>query len=253
MSDAGDAAKRSDAGATRQPDRHSALALVLPHVLDTFRRDPALALTLAYLMASLAGIYYDYAFYQKGFGIPVLSLAQIGDYLVAGLQQPVAIALVVATLPLCWLMDIVSTWYHRRDAARRDRLRALPRLRRWQALHLRYLDWYLDNLWTMHFAYLLVVFVYGWIFVGLYARHRVAAVQRGGVAAVTVRLTGAASNTAANEVPTWSYLGAVSNYVFLYDLAQRRPLVVPVNAVASLHPPLAARPTSGSDPVAPKP
>jgi len=248
MGDAGDAAKSSDT-ATRQPDRHSALALVLPHVLDTLRRDPALALTLACLMASLAGIYYAYAFYQKGFGIPVLSLAQIGDYLVAGLQQPVAIALVVATLPLCWLMDVVSTWYHRRDAVRRDRLRALPRLRRWQALHLRYLEWYLDNLWTMHFAYLLVIFIYGWIFVGLYARHRVAVVQRGGVAAVTVRLNGAA----ADEAPTWSYLGAVSNYVFLYDHGQRRPLVVPVNAIASLHPPLAARPMSGSAPVAPKP
>ncbi|WHZ18592.1 MAG: hypothetical protein OJF55_000741 [Rhodanobacteraceae bacterium] len=247
------AAGNHDPSTVSEPDRYSALALVLPHVLGTFRREPALALTVAYLMVSLAGIYFDYGYFQKGFGIPILSLAQIGDYLVAGLQRPMAIALVAATLPLCWLMDLFSTRYHRRDAIRRDRLRALPGRGRWQALHLRYLDWYLDNLWIMHVGYLLVIFVYGWFFVGLYAKYRVNEVKRGGASPVAVRLTGAAADLTAGGTSTWSYLGAVSNYVFLYDHANRQPLVVPVNAVGNLRPVSVLKPAPGSTPVASKP
>ncbi|MBS0382998.1 MAG: hypothetical protein JSR56_11255 [Proteobacteria bacterium] len=234
-------------------EQHSPLQAVLPHILKTFRREPALALTVAYLLVALAGIYYDYAYYQKGFGIPILSLAQIGDYLVAGLQQPVAIVLVVITFPLCWFMDRLNVFFRRRDLARRDHLRALPQ-RDWrQALHLRYLDWHLDQLWGLQIAYLLVIFIYGWIFVGLYARHRVGEVKQGVATQVTVRFTGADTALAASHSPSWSYLGAVSNYVFLYDPAQRQPLVVPVNAIASLRPATGSKPADVSGPVAARP
>lgn len=235
------------------PDRYSALAVVLPHVLETLRREPALTLTIAYLMVSLAGIYFDYGFYQEGFGIPILSLAQIGDYLVAGLQQPVAIALVAATFPLCWIMDLVSTRFHRRDAARRERLQALPRLGGWQKLHLRYLDWYLGNLWLTHVGYLLAIVIYGWVFVGLYAKYRVAEIRRGGAPPVVVHLTGTAAGFTAGGSASWGYLGAVTSYVFLYDHVRRQALVVPVNAVAGLRPAPVAGAGASPEPVAPKP
>lgn len=236
MGDAGDAATIHRRAAGSGSDRYSGLAVVLPHVLRTFHREPALALTVAYLLVALAGIYYDYAFYQKGFGIPILSLAQIGDYLVAGLQQPVAIALVAVTFPLCWLMDRVNLRFRRRDQARRERLRALPRLHFAQALHLRYLDWHLGQRWGLYLAYLIVIFLYGWLFVGIYAKHRVAGVKAGEAPRVGVRFTGAHADLTASASSTWSYLGAVSNYVFVYDHAGREPLVLPVNAIASLRP-----------------
>lgn len=235
------------------PEQHSTLQAVLPHILKTFKREPALALTVAYLMVALAGIYYDYGYYQKGFGIPILGLAQIGDYLVAGLQQPVAIALVLLTLPLCWILDRINVYFRRRDAGRRDRLRALPQLNPYQRLYLRYLDWHLGQRWGLFGAYLIVVFLYGWVFVGIYARHNVDRVKRGDAVQVTVRFNGADADLAASHSQTWSYLGAVSSYVFLYDPAQRQPLVVPVNAIASLRPAPATRSPTAPGPVAPKP
>lgn len=242
----------TDRPAAPKPVRHSTLDALLPHILGAFKREPALALTVAYLMVALAGIYYDYNFYQR-FGIPVLGLAQIGDYLVAGLQQPVAIALVAATLPLCWFMDRFNAFARRRDFARRERLLALPRRRWWHALYLRYLNWHLGNLWGLYVAYVLVIFLYGWMFVRGYAIYHAVEIKRGNVAQVAVRLTGADADLLASHAPTWGYLGAVSNYVFLYDRDSRQPLVVPVNAIASLRPPPAAPPKSDWAPVAAKP
>lgn len=249
MGDAGNAAKISNGSAIRQPNRHSGLAVVLPHVLKTFRREPALALTVAYLLIALAGIYYDYAYYQKGFGIPILSLAQIGDYLVAGLQQPVAIALVLVTFPLCWLMDRINVRSRRRQSARRDALLALPHLSRWQRLHLRWLDWHLGQMWGLYVGYLLVIFIYGSVFVGLYARQRAVEVRQGGAAKTLVRMNGAAADLRPSSGGAWTYLGAISNYVFVYDDAAKRAMILPVNAIAGLQPlpgrtraPIAAKP-----------
>ena len=244
MSDAGDAGIGS-AG----PDRHSGLAVVLPHVLKTFRREPALALTVAYLLVALAGIYYDYAYYQVGFGIPILSLAQIGDYLVAGLQQPMAIALVLVTFPLCWLMDRINIRSRRQQSARREALIALPGRNRWQRLHLRWLDWHLDQKWGLYIGYLLVIFIYGWVFVGMYARQRVIEARQGAAARALVRLNGASTDLQPGSGGAWTYLGAVSNYVFVYDPAANRAMALPVNAVASLQP----LPRTTRTPVAPKP
>lgn len=251
MSDAGDAAKSSST--VRQPDRHSGLAVVLPHILHTFRREPALALTVAYLLVALAGIYYDYSFYQKGFGIPILSLAQIGDYLVAGLQQPVAIVLVLVTFPLCWLMDRLNVRSRRRQSARRDVLRALPSPGAWQAMHLRWLDWHLGRMWGLYVGYLLVVFVYGSIFVGIYARQRVSEAKRGDATQAVVRMNGADADLLPSSGAAWTYLGAISNYVFVYDAAAKRAVILPVNAIASLQPMTGARRKAGSAPVAATP
>jgi len=57
-------------------DAASPLQSLLPHVLDTLRREPAVAITLCYLLVAMAGIFYNYWFY-RAFDIPVLTLSQI--------------------------------------------------------------------------------------------------------------------------------------------------------------------------------
>lgn len=234
-------------------EQHSPLQAVLPHILRTFGREPALALTVCYLFIALAGIYYDYGFYQRGFGIPVLTLAQAGDFLVAGLQQPMALVLLVSTLPLCWIFDWFTVRSRRRDSRRRVRLRGVARPTRWQRLHMRYLDWHLGSLWSAQIAYVLIVILYGWSFVMIYASHRVAAVKLGESPKVGIRLNGDAADLPASSPAGWSYLGAVSNYVFAYDPAAKRATILPVNAIASLQPLPAAGRKGSSGPVAAKP
>lgn len=214
----------------------SPLQAILPHILQTFAREPALALTACYLFIALAGIYYDYGFYQRGFGIPVLTLSQVGDFLVAGLQRPMALVLLVSTLPLCWIFDWFTTRSRRRDARRQTRLRGLPRLAWWQKWHLRYLDWHLGSLGWTQLAYLVIVMLYGWGFVMIYAGYRIDVVKRGGVPRVAVHLVGESDALPAVDPKGWGYLGAVSNYVFVYDPAAGRALVLPVNAIGRIQP-----------------
>ena len=87
----------------------------MPHVLDTLKREPALAFTLAYLLVALAGIYFNVSYYDE-FGIPILTLSQISDYLVAGLQRPMALVLALSTFPLVWGIDRLNGDRRRRDA-----------------------------------------------------------------------------------------------------------------------------------------
>ena len=218
---------------------------MLPHVLDTLRREPAVAITLAYLLVAMAGIFYNYWFY-RAFGIPVLTLSQISDFLVAGLQQPMALVLVLSTFPLCWLMDKVNARSRRKHLALIDELRALPTAGHWQAWRLRALEWRVGALWYTQLGYVAVVAVYGWTFVGLYAKSRAEAVRRGEGAPVEVWLNGEHEHVAARGPAGWSYLGAVANYVFVYDRTEQRAVVLPVNAIARMQ--LGAMPEGGSRP-----
>lgn len=231
-----DDANRAAPAKPGRPEQHSALQTVLPHILRIFWREPALALTACYLFLALAGIYYQYGFYQRGFGIPVLTLSQIGDFLVAGLQQPMALVLLVSTLPLCWLIDRFNTRTRRKDSERRQRLRGLP-VQTWrQKLQLRYIDWHLGTVRWTPFFYLLIVVIYGWVFIVAYAGQRIAAVKRGEVPRVAIHLVGEPDSLSATDPKGWGYLGAVSNYVFVYDPVARRALVLPVNAILTIQP-----------------
>jgi len=88
------------------------------------------------------------------------------------------------------------------------------------------------------------------MFVNFYARHRAEAVKRGEVPHVVIWLNGAAEPLRiAGE--GWGYLGATSNYVFAYDGAADRSIILPINSIARIEP---ARGNVGTSPaVAPQP
>lgn len=219
-----------------QGEHASALRAILPHILRLFRREPALALTVCYVFVALAGIYYDHGFYQRGFGIPVLTLSQVGDFLVAGLQQPMALVLLVSTLPLCWLFDWLNARARRQRMRRVAKLEALPERSRWQSRRLAYLRWRNGALWLIQLTYVVVIVGYGWIFVGTYAQYRSELARRGDLPRVAIRMTGQPTGLQAVDPKGWGYLGAVSNYVFVYDPAAKRALVLPVNAIEQIQP-----------------
>ncbi|HEX7324103.1 MAG TPA: hypothetical protein VF292_01960 [Rhodanobacteraceae bacterium] len=245
MDDARRAAPRTE----DSPQSYSALQAVLPHVLATFKREPALALTACYLFIALAGIYFAHYFYQRGFGIPVLTLSQVGDFLVAGLQQPMALVLLVSTLPLCWVFDLLNQRTRRKRAAKIATLEALPKRSWWQARRLRYLRWRNNSMWMIQLVYVIVVVGYGSVFIGVYAQYRAGEVRHGDVPRVVIRLNGEPANLPAVDPKGWGYLGAVSNYVFVYDPVAKRALVLPVNAIERMQPEAVNRRTGPSLPV----
>lgn len=211
----------------------SALHTVLPHLIRLLRREPALAISLGYLFVVGAGIFYNFSFYRK-FDIPVLALSQIGDFLVAGIQQPIAIVLVLSTLPLCWLFDRWSAKYRRRNLAERERLQSLSSLSLWQRGRLKLADWTLGQPHQELIAYLLIVPLYGWAFVAQYAQYRADAIRRGEADAVRVWLADAGADPDQGRSFTW--LGATGSYVFVYDAQTKRALILPVENVARIEP-----------------
>lgn len=231
-----EAGSRFEVSTSTPAEPPSALQTILPHILRTFKREPALALTACYLFVALAGIYYDHGFYQRGFGIPVLTLSQVGDFLVAGLQQPMALVLLVSTLPLCWLFDrlVMRSW--NKVAGRIALLEAIPKRSWWQSLRLQILRWRNNSMWFKQLAYVVLVVFYGWLFVGIYAHQRAAAVRHGDVPRVTIRLIGESTSLPVTDPKGWGYLGAVSSYVFVYDPVAKRALVLPVNAIQTIQP-----------------
>jgi hypothetical protein len=238
-----DPARTPSAGDAEEPV--SALFEVLPHVLRTLRREPALVITLTYLLVAMAGIFYDYAFYRQ-FGIPALSLSQISDFLAAGIQEPIAIVLVLSTFPLCWLFDRINLWGRRRRAAEGARLRAVPSLDWWQRRRLGFIVAMNERRGYMRLVYVLVVVAYAWSFVSSYAGHRAEAVKRGDALEVRIRLTdGSQLLTRSDGHPPWLYLGAISQYVFVYDREAARAEIVPVNALSWIEPVPTAAPKPG--------
>ncbi len=211
---------------------YSVLDTVTPHIFRTLRREPALAITLAYLFVAMAGIFYNYTFYLK-FGVPVLTLSQVSDFLVAGIQQPMALLLVLSTLPLVWLIDRFNAYTRRRRSERREKLRLSGDVSLWNRMRM----WVLQAppRWITIPAYLVAVFGYGWTFVQVYAYHRADEVERGDAAQVTIWLTGA-PDPLVSKSKSWTYLGAVSNYVFVYDHDSRQAAVLPVNNIARILP-----------------
>jgi hypothetical protein len=213
----------------------SPLLDLMPHFLATLKREPALAVSLTYLLVAMAGIFYDVAFYRK-FSIPVLSLAQLGDFLTAGIQQPIALVLVASTFPICWLFDRINMRHRRRQRADIERLKGLAQPTAFEKLRLRYLDWRVKMIWEQRLAYLAVIVVYGWLFVGFYADYRADAVKTGAAAEVRVWLNGESGALAASKSDRWTYLGAISSYVFVYDRDAAQSLIVPASAVARIEP-----------------
>jgi hypothetical protein len=216
-------------------NQSSALLNLMPHAMQTLKREPALGITLCYLLVAMAGIFYNYSFYQK-FGIPILTLSQIADFLVAGIQQPMALLLVLSTFPLCWLLDRVNAGFRARRIVARDRLRSELAISWWQRTRLVWLTVRTENSWYMGLIYAIAIVGYGSTFVGLYANHRADAVRRGDAPKVAIWLNGDAAGLAAKSGQSWTYLGAISNYVFVYDAASRHAVILPVNGIARIEP-----------------
>jgi hypothetical protein len=184
----------------------------------------------------MAGIFYDYSFYRQ-FDIPVLSLSQISDFLAAGIQEPMAIVLVLSTFPLCWLFDRINIAGRRRRAAEGERLKAMPALSWWQRRRLAFIVGMNERRSYMRFMYVLIIVAYAWTFVSNYATHRAEAVKRGEALEVLVRMAGGATPlTQTNGEKPWLYLGAISQYVFLYDREAGRSEILPTNAIAAIEP-----------------
>ena len=81
---------------------------------SALREHPALLVSALYVAASVIGMFYSWA-YLRRFGINVFNYAQISDFLLASLKEPLTWALVVAALLLVLGDNTMSRRVERRD------------------------------------------------------------------------------------------------------------------------------------------
>lgn len=84
----------------------------LPRIIPLFKREPALAITLSYLLVGAIGLWSSYWYYRE-FGLPILEYYQVGDFLIAGLRDPLNYMAFLMML-LVGLLAYSVTWYEMR-------------------------------------------------------------------------------------------------------------------------------------------
>ena len=192
-----------------------------------FHHEPMLLVTCSYLFVSIVGLWDSYWFYRR-FDLPILEYMQASDYFVTGLRRPTYLLLLVLTLGYSMLALLPERW-RQRNPERAQRLQArwwgrvlVPRRKDW---------WAYFGLHPETAVTLMAVLVMGAVLF-VHSNHRATDIQRGDINRVDVVLA-----RDGGALPgAWSTLGTSSAFVFLWNRAEGRALVVPIEGIGSLLP-----------------
>lgn len=76
-----------EAAVVAEPGRYANRFLWFPRVVTLLREQPALAVSIGYVLLALIGLWSSYWFY-RGFGIAIIEYYEVSDFLIAGLRDP---------------------------------------------------------------------------------------------------------------------------------------------------------------------
>ncbi|MDJ0793777.1 MAG: hypothetical protein QNI98_05975 [Woeseiaceae bacterium] len=171
-----------------------------------FREHPALLVSAFYVAASVIGMFYAWS-YLRQFGLNVFNYAQISDFLVASLKEPITWACVFVIVGFISLDNISSRRVERKGPSKWFRWYGSPKYR------------HFNN----YAAMLLVLYaIYGWA-------HHKADITRAGEGKF-VDVTYADGDSATSRM----LLGTTGQWVFLYDHLTERVEVHPLESIDSI-------------------
>lgn len=176
----------------------------------TLTEQPALLVSLMYLLASVIGLFYSWAFLRP-FGINMLQYAEISDFLLASIKEPLTWVLALFAVAVIQLDNAMS---------RRVQSRKPGRYSRW------YSSWYGSDRYRQFNYPVLVILAAGFLFV--YADLKERHVRDGGGEVYEVQL---ADDSAPEQRVL---LGTTVNFIFLYDPPSERVSIHPNENVLSL-------------------
>lgn len=175
-------------------------------LLAVFREHPALIVSAFYVAASVIGMFWSWA-HLRNFGINVFNYAQIGDFLLVSIKEPLTWLLVALAVVLTTIDNTFSRRVQRRGSTRWFRWYASERYR------------LVNNVGSIA---IIAVFILA------YANLEAAAVKRG--EGERVEVTYAAGGEARSAI----LLGTTGQFLFLYDPLPGRVDVHPFEAVHSI-------------------
>ncbi len=175
-------------------------------IYSLFREHPALLVSAFYVAASVIGMFYAWS-YLRHFGLNVFNYAQISDFLVASLKEPITWACVFVIVGLISLDNASSRRVERKGASKWLRWYGSPKYR------------FFNN-----FAAIILVLVAlsGW---ATYQADRTRAGE-----GKRVDVTYADGDAATSR----TLLGTTGQWVFLYDNLTERVEIHPLESIDSI-------------------
>ncbi len=171
-----------------------------------FREHPALLVSTFYVAASFIGMFYSWV-YLRGFGINVFNYAQLSDFLLASLKEPLTWALVFLAAALVYIDNASSRRLERRGPSKWFGWYGSPRYR------------FVNN-----FAAIAMVL----IFIFAYAQNQARHTKAGDIKLVDVTFE------ESGVVTTSALLGTTGQFVFLYDVGGNRVVIHPIESIHSI-------------------
>ena len=177
-----------------------------PWLMAVLQQHPALLISALYVVASTIGMLFSWD-YLRRFGINVFDYAQIGDFLLASLKEPMTWALVAVAGALVFVDNAFSLFWQRKERSGWTRWYGSSRYR-----VLNYVV-----------AFLMVV-----IFIDGYAKYKARQTFAGSGQLIEYQLV--ESNTRRSA----SLLGTTAQFIFLFDARTRKVYVLPHESIKSI-------------------
>lgn len=170
------------------------------------KENPALLVSVVYFSASSIGMFYSWAFLRH-FGVNVFNFAQISDFLLASLKEPMT-WLLVSFAMLLMLVDNAFSRRHQKKSKKK------------------WLQWYGSSTYrSINYVVLICMVV---LFLYVYADNKAEKVRSGKGEQVSVTL-------ASNDVPQNAILlGTTGQFIFLYDAETRQVDIHPNENVQTI-------------------
>lgn len=185
--------------------------------LEKLKEEPALALSLGYLVLTLIGLTYQWALLDK-FGVNVLDWAEFSDFVFASIREPVVMLLCI---PAYGVLLTALRWEQK--TRQNQRYVALFESRPWQTL-------------LGMILRILVMPCYFFAFTNFFALTITKGIKAGTAQRVTIEyntnVPGAKPALSTGPKPLW--IGATSRAVFLYDESKKETVIVPQGSIARI-------------------
>ena len=180
-------------------------------------QQPGLLLSLSYLLVSLLGIFFTWSMYHK-LGVDYLQFAEITDFLMAVLREPLTLLLaasaVLVTFLLHWML------------IREQRYFSVNQPKNWFSRTYKLLsDWSYSNIVALE---IVACLLYCFVFVSLYGEWKSAQLRAGHGNQVSIQLTDE------NQPLQRILLGDSSRYLFLFDSAAGHVEAIPHENILKL-------------------
>jgi len=172
-----------------------------------FREHPTMLLTFCYFIITVIGVLYSYFFYQE-FGINIIKFADLSDFLLASILEPLSIIIFVGIV----IFYLLNFWF---DIWCRKRFK-------WYG---EFAEKRLKSKYSDPILFISAIIILTTAVVNILAVNNAKNIKSGIVDEFSVRLSDPGEHI--QELPL-ALLGSSSRYAYFYDVSKSETIVIPV-------------------------